>query len=60
MSKSGIHLKEANKGKFTLYCKRKGYGSVTNECIANAKKSNNATLVKRATFASNAKHWSKG
>ena len=50
---SGIHIKKENRGKFTEYCD----GKVTQECIDKAKKSNNPTLVKRATFAENARAW---
>lgn len=46
-----IHIKEKNKGKFTEYCG----GKVTNECIQRAKNSGNTKLVKRATFAQNAR-----
>lgn len=54
-AKSGIHIKKANRGKFTDYCG----GTVTNECIQKAKKSSNPILRKRATFAQNARRWSK-
>ena len=50
---SGIHIKKENRGKFTEYCD----GKVTQECINKAKKSNNPTLRKRATFAENARAW---
>ena len=50
---SGIHIKKKNRGKFTAYCG----GNVTSACIARAKKSGNPTLVKRATFADNARHF---
>ena len=50
---SGIHIKKENRGKFTEYCD----GKVTQECIDRAKKSNNPTLRKRATFAENARAW---
>ena len=50
---SGIHIKKKNRGKFTDYCG----GKVTDECIRRAKASGNPTLVKRATFADNARHW---
>lgn len=30
--KPKIKIKEANKGKFTEYCKRKGYEGVTSKC----------------------------
>ena len=52
-SGSGIHIKKANKGKFTDYCG----GKVTSECIARGKKSPSATIRKRATFAANARTW---
>ena len=52
---SGIHIKKENRGKFTDYCG----GKVTDECIRRAKASGNPTLVKRATFAQNSRHWSK-
>lgn len=48
-----IHIKEKNKGKFTSYCG----GKVTQSCINRAKKSGNKTLIKRATFAENARHF---
>lgn len=50
---SGIHIKKKNRGKFTDYCG----GKVTDECIRKAKASGNPTLVKRATFAQNARRW---
>ena len=49
----GIHIKKKNRGKFTEYCN----GKVTQKCIDKAKKSGNKTLVKRATFAENARKW---
>lgn len=49
----GIHIKKKNRGKFTDYCG----GKVTNSCISRAKASGNPTLVKRATFAANARKW---
>ena len=48
-----IHIKKKNRGKFTAYCG----GNVTSACIARAKASGNPTLVKRATFAANARKW---
>ena len=48
-----IHIKKKNKGKFTAYCG----GNVTSACIAKAKANGNPTLVKRATFAANARKW---
>lgn len=52
-SGSGIHIKKANKGKFTDYCG----GKVTSECIARGKHSASAAVRKRATFAANARKW---
>ena len=52
-AKSGIHIKKENRGKFTSYCG----GKVTDACIKKAKASGNPTLVKRATFAENARKW---
>ena len=50
-AKSGIHIKKANKGKFTDYCG----GKVTNECIQRGKRSSNPKIRRRATFAANAR-----
>ena len=52
-SGSGIHIKKANKGKFTDYCG----GKVTSECIARGKRSSDPAVRKRATFADNARHF---
>ena len=49
----GIHIKKENREKFTDYCG----GKVTSECIAKGKKSPNAAIRKRATFAANARKW---
>jgi len=46
-----IHIKKANRGKFTDYCG----GKVTSECIARGKASPNPAIRKRATFAANAR-----
>lgn len=54
-AKSGIHIKKQNRGKFTEYCG----GKVTDECIQKAKRSGNLKLIKRATFAQNARKWNK-
>lgn len=51
----GIHIKKANRGKFTEYCG----GKVTSECIARGKNSSSPTVRKRATFAANARKWNK-
>lgn len=49
----GIHIKKANRGKFTEYCG----GKVTSECIARGKRSSSPAVRKRATFAQNARGW---
>lgn len=46
-----IHIKKANRGKFTDYCG----GKVTSECIARGKRSKSAAVRKRAVFAQNAR-----
>lgn len=53
--KSGIHINPKNKGKFTSYCKSRGYNGVTSACIAEGKRSSNPTTRKRANFAANAR-----
>lgn len=50
-----IHIKKKNKGKFTSWCG----GKVTDECIKRGKNSSNPVIRKRATFAANARTWSK-
>lgn len=49
----GIHIKKANRGKFTEYCG----GKVTSACIQRGKHSNSPVVRKRATFAQNARGW---
>lgn len=48
-----IHIKKANRGKFTKYCG----GEVTSECIERGKRSSDPAVRKRATFAANARKW---
>lgn len=50
-----IRIKKANRGKFTEYCG----GKVTQECIQRGKNSPDPKIRKRATFAANARKWSK-
>ena len=54
-----INIKPSNKGKFTSYCKSKGYNGVTSACIDEGKRSSLSRIRKRATFASNARSWNK-
>lgn len=58
-NKNPIKIKSKNKGKFTKYCKDKGYKSVTTECIDKGLASTNVTTRKRANFAQNARKWNK-
>lgn len=58
--KSGIHIKKKNRGKFTKWCKRHGYDSVTSACISKGKNSDSSSVRKMATFAKNARSWDKG
>lgn len=55
IGKSGIKIKEKNKGTFTSYCG----GTVTDECIQRGKNSPSAAIRKKATFADNARHWKR-
>lgn len=57
MKGDNIRIKPENKGKFTSYCKSKGYNGVTSECIAEGKRSSSKAIRKRATFAANARKW---
>ena len=50
-----IYIKKSNRGKFTEYCN----GKVTDECIQRGKNSKDPKIRKRATFAANARRWSK-
>ena len=52
---SKIHIKKSHRGLFTKYCK----GKVTEECIRKGKNSSDPKIRKRATFAANARSWSK-
>jgi hypothetical protein len=58
MSKSGIHIKPENRGKFTASAKKAGMGVQTfaSKVLAN-KGGYSSTQVKRANFARNAAKW---
>lgn len=43
--------KKGTEGKFTEYCKSKGYKKTTCKCVAEGKSSKDKTIVKRATLA---------
>jgi len=53
LKKGGIFIKPENKGKFTAYCKDKGYKGVTKQCVSEGKKSPDPAVRKRAVFAQN-------
>jgi len=57
--KSNINIKKSKEGTFTAWCKRQGYGGVTADCIRKGKASKNPAIVKKATFAGNARKWNK-
>lgn len=54
---SKIEIDPKNKGKFTDWCKDKGYDGVTNVCIEEGLASRAAKTRARAQFAENAKKW---
>lgn len=60
LAKKGIYIKPKNRGTFTKYCKSKGHGGVTTDCISEGLASTNTTTRKRANFARNARKWNKG
>lgn len=59
-NKSGIHIKEANRGKYTARAKAQGHTVQEQARIDLAPGSKaSATVKKRANFARNAKGWNK-
>ena len=59
MKETNVMINPKNKGKFTDYCKKKGYKKVTQECIEEGLKSKNPLTRKRALFAKVARKWKK-
>ena len=57
--KSKIKIESKNAGKFTEWCKRHGYNSVTLACIAAGLRSSDARVRRMANFAKNSRGWSK-
>jgi len=55
--KSRIKIKSQNTGKFTQWCKRHGYNSVTLACIAAGRRSKDARVRRMANFAKNSRRW---
>lgn len=56
-SKPKIEIKDENKGKFTEYCKRKGYSGATRECEEEGLASRYARVRKMAQFSRNSRSW---
>ena len=58
---SGIHIKKANRGKFTAAAKRAGMGvqAYARKILSAPKGKYSSTLRKRANFAANAAKWGK-
>ena len=59
-NKPKIKIKKQNRGKFTAWAKRHGFGSVqaaARHVLANKSKYS-ASVIKMANFARNAKKWS--
>ena len=54
------HIAKNKQGTFTAWCKRKGYGGVNTACISAGKNNKNPAIVKKATFAGNARNWNHG
>lgn len=54
-----IAIKKSHEGRFTSWCKRQGYGGVTQQCIARGLKSKSASVRRQANFARNARRWKK-
>lgn len=57
LTSEAIEIKRENRGKFTDYCKSRGYSGVTQDCIKEGKRSPNRITRKRAIFAENSRRW---
>jgi hypothetical protein len=55
--KPKIKIKPENKGKFSEYCKRKGYNSVTRECEEEGLASKLSSVRKMSQFSKNSREW---
>lgn len=55
-----VNIKPSMEGTFTAWCKRQGFGGVTEECIQKGLNSRDAGIRKKANFARNARKWKKG
>ena len=52
-----IEIKKSKVGSFKQWCKNQGFDGVNKKCIDKGKKSKDKRIVKKATFADNAKKW---
>lgn len=59
MSKPEIKIKPENVGKFTKWCKTKGYSKATRECEEEGLASKSASIRKQAQFSKNSRKWNK-
>lgn len=57
--KGKFKVKIKRPGAFTAYCKRLGYGGVTQACIRKGLASKDPGVRKMANFARNASKWKK-
>lgn len=57
--KNPIHIKKSHRGKFTEYCKNKGYEGATWECEEEGLASRSAKVRKQAQFSRNSRSWNK-
>ena len=53
--KSNIHIKKSMEGTFTEWCRRHGFGGVTDACIQAGLKCKDPRIRKKANFARNAR-----
>lgn len=57
--KPKIEIKKSHRGRFTQYCKNKGYDGVTSECEEEGLASRSAKVRKQAQFSKNSRKWDK-
>ena len=56
-SRPRIRIRKSRRGAFTAYCKRQGFGGVTQACIAKGLRSKDPRVRKMANFARNSRKW---
>lgn len=52
-----VHIKKSHEGRFTAWCKRNGFGSVSQAAISAGLKSPDTHVRKMAQFADTSRHW---